>query len=56
MTMQNDVTSNGPKTSDAKTGFKKTKEPPKVVEANIGVMKKPDFVKFLHDKKYIQFK
>jgi hypothetical protein len=23
---------------------------------NSGVMKKPDFVKFLHEKKYIQFK
>lgn len=56
MTMQNDVTANGPKTNEAKSGLKKNKEPPKVVEPNIGVMKKPDFVKFLHDKKYIQFK
>jgi len=56
MTMQNVVTANGPKTNDAKSGFTKIKETSKVVLPNIGAMKKPDFVKFLHDKKYIQFK
>jgi hypothetical protein len=56
MTLQNVVTANGPKTNDTKSGFTKTKETSKVVLPNIGVMKKPDFVKFLHDKKYIQFK